>query len=75
MAGRGLGSTCNGEPLRVAPVDRLDRALVVRQTQTSDPGEIAQFAQGPLVRRVHPSAQWAKLESLVAGARLAGQRL
>ncbi|MQA12633.1 MAG: epoxyalkane--coenzyme M transferase [Pseudonocardiaceae bacterium] len=33
------------------------------------------FAQGPLVRRVHPSIQWAKLESLVAGARLAGQRL
>ncbi|MDD7939144.1 cobalamin-independent methionine synthase II family protein [Actinomycetospora lutea] len=33
------------------------------------------FAQGPLVRRVHPSIQWAKLEALVAGARLAEQRL
>jgi 5-methyltetrahydropteroyltriglutamate--homocysteine methyltransferase len=29
------------------------------------------FAQGPFVRRVHPSIQWAKLESLAAGARLA----
>lgn len=33
------------------------------------------FAQGPFVRRVHPSVQWAKLRSLVEGAELAGQRL
>ncbi|GAA4790625.1 cobalamin-independent methionine synthase II family protein [Actinomycetospora chlora] len=33
------------------------------------------FAQGPLVRRVHPSVQWAKLEALVEGARLASVRL
>ncbi|MHC1559156.1 methionine synthase [Actinomycetospora sp. C-140] len=33
------------------------------------------FAQGPLVRRVHPSIQWAKLESLVEGARLASTRV
>ncbi|MEJ2885525.1 cobalamin-independent methionine synthase II family protein [Actinomycetospora aeridis] len=33
------------------------------------------FAQGPLVRRVHPTVQWAKLEALVAGARLASSRL
>ena len=33
------------------------------------------FAQGPLVRRVHPSVQWAKLESLVEGARLASARV
>ena len=33
------------------------------------------FAQGPLVRRVHPTVQWAKLESLVEGARLASERL
>jgi 5-methyltetrahydropteroyltriglutamate--homocysteine methyltransferase len=33
------------------------------------------FAQGPLVRRVHPSVQWAKLEALVEGARLASARL
>lgn len=29
------------------------------------------FAQGPFVRRVHPSVQWAKLRSLVEGAQLA----
>jgi 5-methyltetrahydropteroyltriglutamate--homocysteine methyltransferase len=29
------------------------------------------FAQGPFHRRVHPSIMWAKLESLVEGARLA----
>jgi Methionine synthase II (cobalamin-independent) len=33
------------------------------------------FAQGPLARRVHPSVQWAKLEALVEGARLASGRL
>ncbi|MEJ2863812.1 cobalamin-independent methionine synthase II family protein [Actinomycetospora flava] len=33
------------------------------------------FAQGPLVRRVHPTVQWAKLGALVEGARLAEQRL
>jgi 5-methyltetrahydropteroyltriglutamate--homocysteine methyltransferase len=33
------------------------------------------FAQGPFHRRVHASIMWAKLESLVEGARLAGKRL
>lgn len=33
------------------------------------------FAQGPFVRRVHPSIQWAKLQSLAAGARLASEQL
>src|ERR1051325_4782365 len=33
------------------------------------------FAQGPFHRRVHPSIMWAKLEALVAGARLASQQL
>ena len=33
------------------------------------------FAQGPFVRRVHPSIQWAKLESLAAGARIATDQL
>ncbi len=33
------------------------------------------FAQGALYRRVHPSIMWAKLGSLVAGARLASERL
>ena len=33
------------------------------------------FAQGPFYRRVHPSIMWAKLQSLVEGARLASQEL
>lgn len=33
------------------------------------------FAQSPFARRVHPSIMWAKLESLVEGARLATQTL
>lgn len=33
------------------------------------------FAQGPFYRRVHPSIQWAKLEALAAGARLASKEL
>jgi 5-methyltetrahydropteroyltriglutamate--homocysteine methyltransferase len=33
------------------------------------------FAQGPFHRRVHPSIMWAKLEALVAGARLATEAL
>jgi 5-methyltetrahydropteroyltriglutamate--homocysteine methyltransferase len=33
------------------------------------------FAQGPFHRRVHPSIMWAKLEALVAGARLASKDL
>jgi 5-methyltetrahydropteroyltriglutamate--homocysteine methyltransferase len=33
------------------------------------------FAQGPFVRRVHPTVMWAKLEALAEGARLASQDL
>jgi 5-methyltetrahydropteroyltriglutamate--homocysteine methyltransferase len=33
------------------------------------------FAQGPFYRRVHPSVMWAKLEALVAGAKLASKEL
>jgi 5-methyltetrahydropteroyltriglutamate--homocysteine methyltransferase len=33
------------------------------------------FAQGPYVRRVHPTIMWAKLQALVDGARLATERL
>jgi 5-methyltetrahydropteroyltriglutamate--homocysteine methyltransferase len=33
------------------------------------------FAQGALYQRVHPSIMWAKLESLVEGAKLATQQL
>jgi 5-methyltetrahydropteroyltriglutamate--homocysteine methyltransferase len=33
------------------------------------------FAQGPFVRRVHPSVMWAKLRALAAGARIATRAL
>jgi len=33
------------------------------------------FAQGPFMRRVHPSIMWAKLEALAAGARIASKAL
>ena len=33
------------------------------------------FAQSALVQRVHPTIQWAKLEALAEGARLATERL
>jgi 5-methyltetrahydropteroyltriglutamate--homocysteine methyltransferase len=33
------------------------------------------FAQGPFVERVHPSIMWAKLRSLVEGARIASREL
>jgi 5-methyltetrahydropteroyltriglutamate--homocysteine methyltransferase len=33
------------------------------------------FAQSPFARRVHPSIMWAKLKSLVEGARIATQML
>jgi 5-methyltetrahydropteroyltriglutamate--homocysteine methyltransferase len=33
------------------------------------------FAQGPFYRRVHSSIQWAKLEALVEGARIASKEL
>jgi 5-methyltetrahydropteroyltriglutamate--homocysteine methyltransferase len=33
------------------------------------------FAQGPFVQRVHPSIQWAKLQALGDGAKLASERV
>jgi 5-methyltetrahydropteroyltriglutamate--homocysteine methyltransferase len=33
------------------------------------------FAQGAFIRRVHPSIQWAKLEALAEGARIASKQL
>jgi len=38
------GATLNGKPLRVSPVTRLDRALVVAQAQTVDAAEIRAYA-------------------------------
>jgi len=33
------------------------------------------FAQGPFLRRVHPSIMWAKLEAMVEGAKIATKAL
>lgn len=52
--------------LRFASVVGRDRVLA---------GTDCGFAQGPFVRRVHPSIQWAKLQSLAAGAALASKAL
>jgi myo-inositol-1(or 4)-monophosphatase len=49
-AALGGGATCNGEPLRVSGVRRLDRALVVAQAQSVDPAEIRAYAD--LVERL-----------------------
>jgi 5-methyltetrahydropteroyltriglutamate--homocysteine methyltransferase len=47
---------------RIARLVGIDRVMA-----STDCG----FAQGPFHRRVHPSIMWAKLESLVEGARIA----
>jgi myo-inositol-1(or 4)-monophosphatase len=41
---RGGGATLNGTPIGVSDTARLDRALVVAQAQTVDPGEIRAYA-------------------------------
>lgn len=53
--------------------ERLTRLARLVGTDNVVGGTDCGFAQGPLVRRVHPSVQWAKLESLVEGARLAAR--
>ena len=51
---------------RIARLVGVDRVLA-----STDCG----FAQGPYLRRVHPTIQWAKLEALAEGAALASSRL
>jgi 5-methyltetrahydropteroyltriglutamate--homocysteine methyltransferase len=53
---------------------------LVRLAETLAPGQLIAgtdcgFAQGPFVRRLHPTVVWAKLASLVEGARLASETL
>jgi 5-methyltetrahydropteroyltriglutamate--homocysteine methyltransferase len=55
--------------------ERLLRVAKLVGPQNLMAGTDCGFAQGPFHRRVHPSIMWAKLESLVAGARLASQQL
>jgi myo-inositol-1(or 4)-monophosphatase len=50
VAPLGGGATLNGTPIGVSDVARLDRALVVAQAQTEDPGEIRAYAR--LVERL-----------------------
>jgi 5-methyltetrahydropteroyltriglutamate--homocysteine methyltransferase len=52
--------------LRFASVVGRDRVMA---------GTDCGFAQGPFVRRVHPSIQWAKLQALTQGAKLASKTL
>ena len=52
--------------LRFAGVVGRDRVMA---------GTDCGFAQGPFVRRVHPSIQWAKLQALAEGAKLASTAL
>ena len=50
VAALGGGATLNGVPIGVSDIARLDRALVVAQAQTVDPGEIRAYAR--LVERL-----------------------
>ena len=55
--------------------ERLVRFATVVGRENVIAGTDCGFAQGPFVRRVHESIMWAKLESLVEGARLASREL
>ena len=55
--------------------ERLIRFARVVGRENLIAGTDCGFAQGPLLRRVHPTIMWAKLRSLVEGARLASQEL
>ncbi len=55
--------------------ERIVRLAKIVGAENVIAGTDCGFAQGPFHRRVHPSIMWAKLEALVAGARLASQEL
>jgi 5-methyltetrahydropteroyltriglutamate--homocysteine methyltransferase len=55
--------------------ERIVRFATVVGRERVIAGTDCGFAQGPFVRRVHESIMWAKLESLVEGARLASRAL
>jgi 5-methyltetrahydropteroyltriglutamate--homocysteine methyltransferase len=55
--------------------ERLTRVARLVGAENVMAGTDCGFAQGPFHRRVHPSIMWAKLEALVAGARLAAGEL
>ena len=55
--------------------DRLVRLARVVGAERVMGGTDCGFAQGAFLRRVHPTIQWAKLEALAEGARLATKQL
>ncbi len=55
--------------------ERITRLARIVGRENVIAGTDCGFAQGPFHRRVHPSIQWAKLEALAEGARLASKEL
>jgi 5-methyltetrahydropteroyltriglutamate--homocysteine methyltransferase len=55
--------------------DRLVRLANVVGRDNVMGGTDCGFAQGAFIRRVHPTVQWAKLEALAEGAKLASRQL
>ena len=55
--------------------DRLVRLAELVGRESVMAGTDCGFAQSAFVQRVHPSIQWAKLEALAEGARLATEQL
>jgi 5-methyltetrahydropteroyltriglutamate--homocysteine methyltransferase len=55
--------------------DRLLRLARIVGGENVMAGTDCGFAQGAFVSRVHPTVQWAKLEALAKGARLASREL
>jgi 5-methyltetrahydropteroyltriglutamate--homocysteine methyltransferase len=55
--------------------ERIIRLAQLVGRQNIIAGTDCGFAQGPLMRRVHPTIMWAKLEALAEGARLATKAL
>jgi 5-methyltetrahydropteroyltriglutamate--homocysteine methyltransferase len=58
-----------------AVAQRLVRLANVVGRESVMAGTDCGFAQGAFIQRVHPTIQWAKLEALVEGARLATKEL
>jgi 5-methyltetrahydropteroyltriglutamate--homocysteine methyltransferase len=54
---------------------RLIRLAEIVGPEHVQAGTDCGFAQGAFIQRVHPEVQWAKLEALAEGARLASSRL
>jgi 5-methyltetrahydropteroyltriglutamate--homocysteine methyltransferase len=55
--------------------ERLVRLAKIAGRERVMGGTDCGFAQGPFIRRVHPTIQWAKLKALAEGARLASVEL